>query len=257
MDDVNFKDNLRELNPGTLTLLDGSTLNEDIAKFDNKSLNYKDASGIIKKCNAKDINNFVVTTSEGNERTVINLQGELTEQLHKSETFWAYINPNPTTVNEKKTSFARSATGFATSAAGAAVMRADGKKNGYDLKLDSLIMNSNLQQLKDYQQTLWKLNGYTSSEQMQENSDNASAKKFDAALTLAIVGKEVQDDITVYNEEIILINQKTQEQYLLYKNKKDMNTQLEGLLNGCYTFLTMDKKEQKTYYDIDNKHSLC
>ena len=92
MDNVKFRDNLRELNPGILTLADGSKLEGDIAKFDKTSLNYKNASGIIKKYNATDIDNFRVT-AEGKERTVINMDGELTEQLHKGETFWAYINP--------------------------------------------------------------------------------------------------------------------------------------------------------------------
>lgn len=252
LDNVTFRDDLREMNPGKLTLADGSRMDGDIAKFDAKSLNYKDVSGIIKKYEATDIDNFVVTTKEGKERTVINLKGELTEQLIQNETFWAYINPNPTTVNEKKTSLARSAAGMSTSLAGAAVMRNDAKKEGYESNIDSVIMNSNLQQLKDYQISLWKINGYTSSEQLQDNSTNESAKKFDAALNLAIAGKEMQDDIIVYYEEIILINQKTNEKYILYKNKKDMNSQLEGLLNGCYTFLTMDKKEQKRYYDVDN-----
>lgn len=251
MDDVNFRDNLREMNPGTLTLADGTKLEGTMAKFDKTSLNYKNVSGIIEKYNATDIDNFVIT-SEGEERTVINMNGELTEQLHKSETFWAYINPNPTTVNEKKTNFARSAAGLSTSLAGAAVMRADGKKEGYDLKLDSLIMNSNLQQLKDYQKGFWAMYGATNSEEMQEKCDNKSALKFDGSLTLAIAGKEMQDDITVYFEEIMLINQKTGEKYLLYKDKKEMNTKLEGLLNGCCTFLTMDKKDQKPYYDVEN-----
>jgi len=252
MDKVTFRDDLRELNPGTLTLADRSTLSGSIAKFDAKSLNYKNASGIIKKYSAEYIEKFVVTTKEGKERTVINLEGELTEQLIKNETFWAFINPNPTTVNEKKTSMARSAAGLTTSLAGAAIMRNDAKKQGYESNIDSVIMNSNLQQLKDYQATIWKINGYSSSEELQEKSDNESAKKFDASLSLAIAGKEAQNDIVVYYEEIMLINQKTGEKYVLYKNKKDMNSQLEGLLNGCYTFLTMDKKEQKQYYDINN-----
>ncbi|MFD1552397.1 hypothetical protein [Putridiphycobacter roseus] len=39
---------------------------------------------------------------------------------------------------------------------------------------------------------------------------------------------------------------------VLYKDKDLMNDKLEGLWMGCYTFLELDKKEQKTFYDMDN-----
>ena len=251
MDNVKFRDNLRELNPGVLTLKDGTKLNGMMAKFDKKSMNYKNESGIIKKYNAYDIQRFDVTV-EGENRSVINLGGELTEEIYKGNVFWAYINPNPTTVNTKKTEFARSAAGFGTAAIGAAVMNNDAKKNGYNAKLDSLVLYSSLEELIAYRQTFWKLSGVNSSEEYQDKVENESARKFEASLSLAIAGKEAQKDIVVYYEEIILINQKTNEKYKLYKNKKMMNKELEGLLNGCYTFLTMDKKDQKPYYNVDN-----
>lgn len=251
MDKVKFVDDLKELNPGTLVLANGTKLLGSIAKIDKKALNYKSNEGVIKKYAVEEVERFDVEI-DGEKRSVINLENELTEELFKGDKFWAYINPNPTHVNERKTSLAQGLTTTATSATGAIIMNEDQKKNDYDFKIDSIIMNSSLAELKTIQEGLWKIHGVSNSDEMQEVSTNESAKKMDFSLGLAIAGKEASESIKVYYEEIILVNKLTNEKYVLYNKKKDLNQQLEGLLMGCYTFLSMDKKEQKSYYDLDN-----
>ena len=43
----------------------------------------------------------------------------------------------------------------------------------------------------------------------------------------------------------------TNEKYMVYDKKSVMTKELEGLLKGCYTFLSLDKEEQKKHYDYD------
>jgi hypothetical protein len=39
---------------------------------------------------------------------------------------------------------------------------------------------------------------------------------------------------------------------VLYNHKSTADDQLEGLLMGCYTFLSLEKGEQKEYYKLKN-----
>lgn len=254
MDKVKFRDDLKELNPGTLTLADGSVLTGMVAKIDKTALNFKSEDGIIKKYNTAEIKRFDVEI-DGEKRAVINLDNELTEELFAGTKFWAYINPNPTHVNERKTSMAQGLTTTATSMTGAIIMSEDQKDKGYDFNIDSFILASSLEELKATQKELWRVHKVSNSSEMQDGSANESAKKLDFSLELAIAGKEASASMKIYYEEVVLINKETNEKYILYDNKKELNSQLEGLLMGCYTFLSMDKKEQKSYYDYDNLKS--
>ena len=200
---------------------------------------------------SKEIKRFDVKV-EGEQKAMITIDGKLTEEFYKGTTFFAYDNPTSSTINEKRTNTARSLVGMSTSLTSAIVISEDEKKNGYETNLDSLVMYSSIENLKKYRQTIVALNGYSTSEELQDKSSNETAKKYDAALGLAIGGKEAKEKIVIYYDEIILKNIKTNETYLLYKDKKDLNGKLEGLLMGCYTFLSLDKKEQKQYYDIGN-----
>ena len=114
-------------------------------------------------------------------------------------------------------------------------------------------MVSNAEQLRAYQAALLKVQGFSSSEELQ-NSRSASntARKYDAALSNAIAGKEASESIVIYYDEVIMTNKATGESYLLYDDRKYYTEKLEGLLMGCYTFVTMDKKVQKEYYDFEN-----
>lgn len=251
MDNAKFSNKFKLFNEGVLTLSDGKKRTGEVAYVNQESANFKSKDGLITLYQSKEVKRFDVKV-EGEQKAMINIDGKLTEEFYRGTTFLAYDNPTSTTINEKKTNTARSLVGMSTSLTSAIVISEDEKKNGYETNLDSLVMSSSTKELKEYRDAIVALNGYTTSQELQDKSDNQTAKKYDAALNLAIAGKESQDKIVVYYDEIILKNIKTNETYLLYKDKKDLNGKLEGLLMGCYTFLSLDKKEQKQYYDIDN-----
>ncbi|MEZ5195895.1 MAG: hypothetical protein R2764_05720 [Bacteroidales bacterium] len=138
-----------------------------------------------------------------------------------------------------------------TSTTSALVVSQDAKKKGYETNLDSIIMVSSAEELKVYRDALVAVQGYKSSEELQDKCQDPTIKKYDAALNLAIGGKEAREKIFIYYDELILKNLMTNETYLLYQDKKYLKEKLEGLLMGCYTYLMLDKKEQKDYYDLD------
>ncbi len=251
MDNAKYRNKLKLFNKGTLTLFDGTKLVGEVALVNQKSARYKSSAGVINLYDSEKVKRFDVIV-EGKAKAITNIDNKLTEEFYRGTTFLAYDNPSPTTINQKKTNSARSLVSLSTSFTSAIVISNDAKKQGYETNLDSIVMNSSAEKLKKYRATLVALNGYKTSEELQDKSTNETAKKYDAVLGLAIAGKEAREKIVVYFDEIILKNLKTQETVLLYKDKKDLNAKLEGLLMGCYTFLSLDKKAQNKYYNIDN-----
>lgn len=251
LDNVSFVNKLKEFNTGILTLKNGNKLEGAVALVNKESARIKLPNGTIKLYQVNEINRFDVMV-EGEKKAVINNDELLTEELFNGKTFWVYKNPRPTHINQFKTDMAGGALSLGTSATSATIISKDAKKHGYETNLDSVILNSSAERLEEIRGAFLKLQGYKTSQELQDRSSNESAKKYDTALSLAIAGKKARDSVKVYYNEYVLINKNTNERYILYKKKKEVNAQLEGLLKGCYTFLSLEKKAQKQYYDLDN-----
>ena len=230
-------------------MVNGTVLRGLISLQTESSVNHKDANGVIKLYQAPEIDRFDVEIG-GESKAMVSIEGKLTEEYFMGKTFWVYKNPNPTTVNQIKTNLANSATGLAASGISSAIIKQDAKKNGYTTNMDSLIMNSSAERLREVQNTFLAVQGYKTSEALQERSSNETAKKYDSALGIAISGKESK--AVIYYEEIVMINKTSNEKFILFKKKSEMNKNLEGLLMGCYSFLLLEKSAQKPFYDLDN-----
>lgn len=251
MNNASYRNKLKELNEGVLTYNDGTTEKGLIALVDQKAANFKSRDGIITRYSSDQIKRFDVTIGI-EKKAVVNIDNNLTEEFYKGTTFWAYDNPASTTINWEKTNAARNLVSISSSATSALIVSQDAKKKGYESNLDSLIMSSSAEELKVYRDAMLAVQGYKTSEELQERCKDQTILKYDFALNLAISGKEAQEKIILYYDEKIIKNLITNETYLLYQNKKYLTEKLEGLLMGCYTFLTLDKKQQKEYYDLDN-----
>jgi len=249
LDNLSFSNNFKELNDGTMTLRDGSILKGKISMQSATSANHKNSDGIIKLYQVSEIERIDVVI-EGEEKAMVVIEEQLVEEYFKGTTFWAYNNPNPTNVNNFKTGLASSAINIGTSAISTAIVKSEAKKNGYTTNLDSLIVNSSPERLREIQSGFIALQGYKSVESFKEKSNNESAKNYNTAIEIAIAGKE--SDTKVYYKETVIVNTATNEKYILYDKNKAMKTGLESLLKGCYTFLSMSKKEQKKCYDYDS-----
>lgn len=257
MDDVKYNDPTRMFNTGTIVLKNGETLNGEIAldksgTFYAQGLRYKVPSGGFKTYAASEIESGNQNI-EGEVIGFINIDNKLVEEVYNGKTFQLFRNPNPTTIDIKKTNTARTLSNLGTTQLASFVISEDEKKNGYETNLDSVIQVSTADELKKIQEAFYRLQGYSSSNELQENSSNETAKKYDAALGLAIIGKESEDKIKVLNEEWFLVNKSTKEKTVLYKDAyKD---KMEPILMGCYTFLSLEKSAQKDYYKMDNMKS--
>jgi hypothetical protein len=80
----------------------------------------------------------------------------------------------------------------------------------------------------------------------QTNDSQLSAYKWKGKKT------ELQDGYVVYYRETVVINKTSGEKFILYNHKSTADDQLEGLLMGCYTFLSLEKSAQKEYYKLKN-----
>lgn len=241
---------LKQFNEGMITLKDGTTHKGQISLVNQASANFKSRDGIFSLYPSEEIERFDVTVGI-EKKAVINIEDKLTEEYYRGTTFLAYDNPTPTTVNKNATSLARNAVSLSTSVTSSLIISKVDKKNGYKSNLDSLVMHSSVEELKVYRDGLLAVQGYKSSADLQARCNNESIKAYDLALDLAISGKEMREKIIIYYDEKVIKNLTTNETTILYQNKKYLKEKLEGLLMGCYTFLSLDKKAQKEYYDLD------
>lgn len=254
MDAVSFKDATRNMNAGTVVLENGTTLKGVLAlekqgTFFAQGLRIKTQDGNTLSYTASEVKegNQII---DGETRMFTNIKGKLVEQLSNGKAFQIYRNPEPKTINQKKTNAARSFMDFSTSGVAAfAIFKDDAKDDSYETNLDSIIMSSDVKQLKEIQSAFLKLQGYSSSEELQNKSSNDKAKKYDAALSLAITGKEAREKVVIYHKEYILVNKTDQSETILHK--ENIKEQLNPVMMGCYTFLSLDKSKQKKYFDTE------
>ncbi len=252
MDNAKYTKKEKQLNKGSIVLTSGLELVGEVALPNRNKANYRNQDGIIAAYNANDIDRISVSI-QGEDRVFIGVEGMLMEEFFNGKTFQVYENPKPTTVNEKKTNIANNMVSMGASLASTAVLNSAEKTMGTDMSLDSIVRNSSTPDLIQARENLARVNGYKSVEEMEEKGlENKTAAKMDAALQLELGSRNNSDNIVIYYEEIIVINKSTNNKMILYKDKDVMNDKLEGLLMGCYSFLELDKKEQKVFYDIDN-----
>ena len=130
-----------------------------------------------------------------------------------------------------------------TEVAANAIIRKDAKDNGYITNMDSVISASSTEDLIALNNELVRIGGYSSSEELMDNSSNESLKNNVSALELAIAGRQVaESDEGILNREYIILNKKTYEKTVVYKS--NYKEEIAPLLLGCYQYLSMDKKAQ-------------
>ncbi len=253
MDNARYSDKTKAFNKGVLTLVGGEKQIGEIAKPNRTKVNFRNKEGIISAVSASEIEKVEVAV-EGEQKVFISAEGLLTEELINGNTFWVYNNPKPTTVNKKKTNAANSMVSLGAGIASSAVMTNTAKSLGADaVELNNMVKSASTEELIAARLDIAKINGYQSIAELDEKgSKDETTSKLDAALQLEIASRKSDQGLVIYHDEIIVVNKNTKEKMILYKDKELMNDKLEGLLMGCYSFLELDKKVQKQYYDIDN-----
>ncbi len=252
MDQADYKDETREFQQGALTLTDGSTLEGEIAqqkngRFYSRSVMFRDQSGNLAKYGPDKVESFYQVV-QGQKKEMIKVRTVFVEQEYKGKTFVMYRNPFPTSVSKFWSGMAATATDIGTSQAAAAAARSDEKKNDYDSNLDSLLKVASKEELIEMRDAYVALGGYESYDEAIEHSKNESYKTQLQSMEMAIAGKEVSSQVRVMKKEWIIKNTKNGEEQMI--TKSDFKKQMEVLLMGCYTYLSLDKKDQKQYHDF-------
>ncbi|MFK8044642.1 MAG: hypothetical protein AB8B72_04055 [Crocinitomicaceae bacterium] len=252
MDNARYSDKSKAFNQGTVTLLNGETKTGEVAKPNSQKINFRSAQGIISAYEPNQVEKVEVKV-EGEPMVFINVDGFFMEEIVNGNTFWVYKNPNPTTVNQRKTNLANSIQSAAASGASAVASNQTEKDLGVDVNLDSVVRSKTTEELTQARLAIAKSNGYNTIEERDAGSiPEGPTAKLDLAMRFELLARSNENDVVIYYEEYIMINKSTNNQTILYKDKDVMTERLEGILMGCYTFLELDKKEQKEFYDIDN-----
>jgi len=252
MDNAKYTDKSKSFNQGTITLVDGAVKTGEIAKPHSQKINFRSAEGIISAYTPDQIEKVEVKV-DGENLVFINVDGFFMEEIVNGNAFWVYKNPNPTTVNQRKTNLANGIKSAAASGASAVASNQTEKELGLDVNLDSIVRSKSTEELTQARLSIARSNGYQSIEARDEGTiPDGPEAKLDLAMQLELMARSNENDVVIYYDEYILHNKSTNEKTILYRDKDVMTEKLEGILMGCYTFLEMDKKEQKEFYDIDN-----
>ncbi|MEP5614053.1 MAG: hypothetical protein ABJP45_17505 [Cyclobacteriaceae bacterium] len=239
--------------PGTVT--SGSTMKSgEIAivktSFYSEKILLKSSDGKYEEYTPENVSDFT-QTRDGIEKKYASLDGVFIEDEFNGNTFRLYRNPNPTTINNFATGFVKAGVQAGTAAIAEGIVNSDAKKNEYTTNLDSIIQVSTKEELIAMQNKLVQIGGYSTADDLIENSGNESLVNNVNALKIAIAGREfAESDEGIYNKEWVILNKKSGEKTIVYKS--DYNELIEGLLFGCYDFLSLDKSAQREHKKWNN-----
>lgn len=242
--------------PGSVTTSKG-TKNGEVAmirtSFYSKKILFKAADGTYAEHTPDNAYGFNMNV-DGEEKAFVVVEDAFVEDEFNGATFQLYRNPNPTTINRFATNLVKAGAQVGTTVAATAIVNKDAKENGYVTNMDSVIRVSSKEELIDLRDKLLQLGGYSSVDEMNDNSNNESLKNNVNAIDLAIGGKEfAESDEGIFNQEWIILNKNTGEKRVVFKS--DFEEQVQGLLFGCYEYLSLDKSDQKEYAKWKNLKS--
>jgi hypothetical protein len=229
-------------------ILRGSIYQEEIqGKFYSKKIIFMSQTGQLSEYTPETAPEFTLLFGGGEiKKKYISAEGTYVPEEFDGHVFKMYRNPFPTTINRFATDLAKAGVQAGTTAAAEAIINKDAKDNNYTTNMDSLIRVSSTEELIKLRDGWVKLAGYSSADEVIDNSDNESLKNNVSALELAIAGREMaSSEGGILNKEWVILNKNTGEKTIIYKGEyKDL---MEPLLKGCLDYLTMDKSDQNQY----------
>lgn len=252
------KDPRKNFNKGELFMSDGSRWSgqlmqeKDPMHFYALSVMFKDDANKLTRIYPDQVLKFTQEL-EGIPTTFIPEQGTFVEEMFRGKTFILIRNPFPTTTNEFLTGLA-GATASVGGQVAANSMVKKGKSEEDQQQFNDQINAMSTEELAatakymndsrdDYQKML-QANGFTSEEAIKEYDRTT------AAITTAMMGREVASAIDIKKKEWIFLNAQSKEKTIVTKD--DYNKLIEPLLQSCEDYLLLPKSEQKIFKDFDN-----
>ena len=260
---LKLEDNFRNALPGYM-ITNAGRLDGEIKALSNTSLIFKGTDNTFKEYNVNEVKAYYVRKKD-QETGFVSMDGGFQETKFNGTIFLVYLNPKPTTINQGATSRARTLAGLAGQGIAMGLEEKNKTSASDKRSFDSLLMNSSDEQLMKYkdalQQTLDALNNNSSSINSVPQSlgfadiDVAQDLKKQvgsrlASVTAVLAGRQASSSIVIMNEEWIVLNRKTSETLIVYKN--DYKKQVEVLLMGCDQFIMLDKGKQNDLRKFDS-----
>ncbi|HCW08998.1 MAG TPA: hypothetical protein DGG95_16705 [Cytophagales bacterium] len=237
--------------------------NGQLKIIDASHIMFRGSDNNIKPYGPSDISGYGVMTKNG-EVQYLSIDNQFLECKFDGKLFRVYLNPSPTTVNEKATNRAR---GLANFAAGAASVSVAGNSKASDednREFLNKISAASDAELETYANQLQAAYDAVDQNARAVNSSLGSVGYANVDVS-GDVKKQLQNrlasiqlervrrktgDIKIMNVEWFVSNKKTGEKFIVYES--NYKEKMDVLLKGCDQFLMADKNKQKDLQDIDN-----
>jgi hypothetical protein len=252
---MKMDDQFKDAMPGYIITSSGK-LTGQVKVLNNKSLIFKGTDNAYKEYTSAEVSVYTVNKKD-RETMYTSIEGTFLETRFSGNLFLVYINPKPTTVNQGATKRARSLASLIGSGTALAVEESNNTDQASKRAFDSLLTNSNDEQLAQYADALQRvadnLDGVQSVGFANIDATKDIKKQIQsrlASVKLVQAGRKGSSSIVILNEEWFVINKKTNEKFIVYNS--DYKKQMENLMMGCEQFVMLDKKKQKDLQDMDS-----
>lgn len=258
LDNMEARDLTKTFQPGTITLASSGEVRKGQvmqskpsgAKFYSVSIRFKDESGEITEYKATDVKRFEQNI-QGANRTFQAIKDRYVEREYSGTVMQFMRNPYPTHVNAMASGMAGIATQVATNQVAAKTAEKQlqkdtgvSKEQIKEANIDSIIANSTTEELIR-ERDRWKA--------IEARSSGAAASRagnYAASMDLAIQGRSASQNMSIYKREWLIRNKNTGDEWVVMPN--GFKDSVEPVLMGCYTYIMLDKDQQKQYRQWDN-----
>ncbi len=257
LENLSFKDKTREFQTGTITLFNGEQRKGKIAQikyfgtFYTPAINFMDETGLVTSYEGDEIDSFTQILA-GKETDFFAVSGVFVEKMFDGKVFQLYRNPFPTTENKFLNGLAQGAATAGTSIAAHAISKKEAEKKGYlGAGIHEKIAEASLEELDQME---GEIQAYVSSLGNDEASKELkkTLNKQLVAVHTASLSREIGQSAGpgIKKKEWVIYNLQSNTETIILEGK--YKKQVEHLLMGCYTYLGLEKSQQKTYTKFGN-----
>jgi hypothetical protein len=252
--DLPFKDETRKLQPGEVTMADGTVFKGQVLLLRQElnwfyySIFFKDTEGNIRYLSPMDVDRCTQTI-DGKSTGYISYMGSFIELMFDGKNFQLFRNPFPTTVNKFLTTVSKATTNVAAGVVQNNLIEktvpedlTKSERSALCSEVYGQVKNMSIDQLQAFMKDCGNAKGPYGSPQN---------KLLDQYMGIAAAELVIRaaEDTEIKKKEWIFLNMKSHEQTIVTRG--DYKNQVEPLLASCEKYLMMEKKEQNAINNFD------
>ena len=257
LENLTFKDKTREFQVGTITFPNGEQRSGKIAQvkyfgtFYTHAINFMDDSGMVTSYLGDEVDSFTQTL-EGKETDFFGVSGVFVEKMFDGKVFQLYRNPFPSTENKFLKGLTQGAATAGTSIASYAISKNEAEKKGYlGAGLHDKIAEASPEELDQMEGEIQAYLSSLGNDELSKEVKKTLNKQLVAVHT-ASLSREIASSggPGIKKKEWVIYNVQSNTEVIIVESK--YKKQVEHLLMGCYTYLGLEKSQQKTYTKFGN-----